>query len=77
VPCSEVFPVGRKVRSSQPLDLFPVKAFFELGYEGLELRIVVDCFELETPEPANPIACSLLAADHTKKMKIKTLLGLF
>jgi hypothetical protein len=54
-----------------------VKAFFELGYEGFESWIVVDCFELETSKPANPIACSLPVADHMKKKKIKTLLGLF
>ena len=37
---------------------------------------MVDCFELEMPEPANPVACSLLAVDHLKK-KDSMLLGFF
>ena len=78
VPGSEVIPVGRRVRSSQPLDLFPVKDFFELGCGDYESRVVVDCFELETQEPANTVACLIPAVDHTKKMKkTKTLLGFF
>lgn len=77
-PGSEVLPVGRRVRSLQPLDLFPMKAFFEPGLGDYESRVVVDCFELETLEPANPVPCSIPAADHTKKKKkIKTLLGFF
>ena len=77
-PGSKVLSVGRRVRSLQPLDLFPVKDFFKLGCGDYESQVVVDCFELEMPEPANTMACSILVADHTKKMKkTKTLLGLF
>jgi hypothetical protein len=71
---SEVLPVGRRIRSLQPLDLFLVKEFFEPGCGDYESRVVVDCFKLETPEPA--VACSIPAAVHTKK-KTKTLLGFF
>jgi hypothetical protein len=73
-PSAEVLPVGRRERLSQPLDLFPVKEFFEPGCRDYESRVVVDCFKLETPEPA--VECSIPAAVHTKK-KTKTMLGFF
>jgi hypothetical protein len=57
VPGSDVIPVGRRVRSSQPLDLFSVKDFFELGCRDYESRVVLDCFEMKMPKPANTMAC--------------------
>jgi hypothetical protein len=76
-PCAVVPLIGRRVRSLQSLDLFPVKAFFfESGYEDFEPQVAVDCFELETSEPVNLVACSLLVVDHLKK-KDNTLLVFF
>jgi hypothetical protein len=57
VPGSDVIPVGRRIRSSQPLDLFSVKDFFELGCRDYESRVVLDCFEMKMPKPANTMAC--------------------
>jgi hypothetical protein len=74
-PCVQCLPLKGGLDLSNLL-IFPIKAFFELGYEDFEPRVAVDCFELEMPELANSIACSRLAADHSKK-KDNTMIGFF
>ena len=41
-----------KLLSSQILDLFPGSIHFEKGIDGVEQRLVVDCYEMESSTPS-------------------------
>jgi hypothetical protein len=50
--CAAAKVVGLKLLSSQLLDLFSVPIRFEKGNDGVEQRLAVDCYEMESSTPS-------------------------
>jgi hypothetical protein len=50
--CAAAKVVGLKLLSSQLLDLFSMPIRFEKGNDGVEQRLAVDCYEMESSTPS-------------------------